>query len=267
MLKGFSFFFIILTSSSWACGLKQDIVSISAPITGVLKELGLLSDPHLKAISLFHPVKESEFKGPRLGGGLFLSQKGMAPYKETVFFYDQSAEITRRIKVLPFKRRIQVRTRGLDPFVISNMALTVLTEVLVDCETSISRFQTWIKNEKDFQMSHKPLAGEVYFFLGEILQGKLPKLLMVKDGPISFWITNGKIKTFDSPLSYVNWGEKWKKSLSGTAQLVGLVQTKSNQEFRIEKVSENHMNIFDPYVLSPGTWQIRFMRNFVKGFK
>lgn len=267
MLKVFSFIFCLSALPSWACRLKQDIVSISAPVTGVLKELELLNDPHLKAISLFHPLKESEFKGARLGGGLFLSQKGMAPYKETIFFYDQSAEITKRVKLLPFKRRVQVLTRGFDPFVISSMALTVLSDVLIGCEAKVSRFQTWMKNEREFQISHKAFSGEIYFFLGEIRAGKLPQLLMVKDGPISFWIRHGKVKTFDSPLSYVSWGEKWKKSLSGTERLVGLVQSKANEDFRIEKITDKQMNVYDPYVLSPGPWQIHFMRHFAKGFE
>ena len=254
-------------SDAFACRLKREVVSISSPITGVLRELGLLKDPNLRAVSIFHPLTSAEFVGPRLGGGLFLSKKEMETFKSASFYFDQSAELSRRLKQLSLQHRIQIRTRGQDPFAITQMALAVLNEDLEKCETQITKLQAWLKEQQSFLQAQAAFKGETFFFLGEIRSGKLPSLMMVKDGPILFWLKQGKLKTFDSPLSYVTWGEKWKKNLKGHELFVGLVQGPADQEFRIENLGGNQFNVFDPMSLSPGPWQIHFMRRFVEKFK
>lgn len=263
MLKAFSFL-ILLSTTAEACRLKRDVVSISAPVTGVLRELGLLLDPNLKAISLFHPVGPTEFTGPRLGGGLFLSKKEMSAYKNAAFFYDQSAELSRRLKRIPLQRRSQIQTRGLDPFAVTEAALDSLTEELTNCDDQTNKFRAWLKSEKEFLTNRAPFKTQMYFFLGEIQGTKLPHLMIVQDGPVLFWLRAGKLKTLATDLSYVSWGEKWRSSLKGSEKLFGLVMSKPGTTFKLTQLNTNHANVFDPEVLSPGPWQIRFMRRFVE---
>ena len=267
MLKVFSILVVLIFSEAQACKLKREIVSLSAPVSGVLRELGLLKDPQLKAVSLFHPFTASEFAGERLGGGLFLSKREMQRFKHATFYFDQSAELSKRLKELSLKHLVQIRTRGQDPFAITRMAVVAISENLAQCETQLGRLEAWLKSEQAFLQQQVAFQGEVFFFLGEIRNDKWPQLMIVKDGPILFWLNQGKLKTFDTPLSYVAWGEKWKASLKGTERMVGLVQTKPEQAFRLERLSKNQFNALDPMSLSPGPWQIHFMHRFVGSFK
>lgn len=267
MLRAFSLLLLMLSNATWACAPRTRIVSLSAPITGVLRELGLLSSPQLVAVSLFHPLREEEFAGQRLGGGLYLSKREMTKFQDAVVFFDQSDELSRRLRELPFKQQIEVPTRGLDPFEVSDLALKALAPVLQDCAVSMAQFQSWLAREKAFLNERGAFPWELFFFLGEIRGDKLPPLMIVRDGPVLFWLSHAKLKTLQSDLSYVSWGEKWKNGLKGAERFVGLVQAKPTDTFRIERLGPNHFNIHDPMVLSPGSWQIHFMRRFVEQFK
>ena len=76
-----------------ACSLKKPIVSLSGPVTIYIEALGLLSDPKLRAISKFHPIKHKT-SAEVLGGGVFLAQKKIKEFSSYLFeLYKSSSPI------------------------------------------------------------------------------------------------------------------------------------------------------------------------------
>jgi hypothetical protein len=257
MLKALSILALLSTLEALACQLKQPIVSLSAPVTGTLQELGLLRDPRLLGISSFHPVGPQEFKGVRLGGGLFLSAKGVAPYRRAHVFFDESEELTKRLKTLPFNGRTRVRTRLLDPFTVTEGALIALDRHLGGCERKIVELRSWLQTQKSALLARAAFKTPLYFFVGEFSRGKWPELIMANDGPVAWWREHGKLVTLDSPLAYVRWSEKWRVGLTGQYRLVGL---SSGSPTRTLHLRDSIFQIHDAEALSPGPAQIRFMR-------
>lgn len=260
-MKAFSLLVLLLasTAASAVCGLRAPTVSLSAPVTALLEDLALLGHPQLKAISMFHAV-QSPTSVPRLGGGLFLSQKTLAQFAGHTIFFDESGELQRRLGARPELSTISVRTRSLDPFEVTFQALEQLHAQLVGCEAEVAALREKYLAERTWLVAQKPFSRRMYFFLGEVTTSKWPELLMVADGPVLFWTRHGKLRTFASELAYVRWGEKWKKSLAPSDLLVGLAESKA--PFAVEKTA--HWNARGPGVLTPGPGQIRFMRQFVE---
>ncbi len=257
---------LICIPTGRACRLTGPIVSLSSPVTGVLKELKLLGDPSLKAVSLFHPLALAEYAGARLGGGVFLSERGMRPYRDAVVYFDESAELAARLRRISFQGRVQVRTRGPDPFVIAENALVALSPRLEGCAPLMAQFRAWMEGERAFLDAAKPFPHPMYFFLGAIRSGKPPELMMVDDGFVGYWSRRGKIRTLDSASAYVRWGEKWRRGLKPTEVLMGLVEAPAGASMEVQPVGKNAFNVSDPGALSPGPGQIRFMRRFVERF-
>jgi hypothetical protein len=248
-----------LSASLWACQLAGPVVSLSAPVTGVLKHLGLLTDPRLLAVSLFHPLAPQEFVGPRLGGGLFLSQKGLVPYQNAELFHDQSDELRRRLAGFRFKHITQVPTRGNDPFAIARGGLAALATHLHSCESKVSAFESWLRTEEAALRARPAFQGEVHFFLGPLRGERFPELLVVNDGAIGWWIKEGKLRTLETPLPYVRWGGKWRARSKG-ARFVGLDASGAVGAWQLVPLSPGHFNVQDPMALAPGVFQIEFMR-------
>lgn len=263
-MKAFSFLILFWSSTLFACELKSEIVSLSAPITGVLEDLQLLSDKKLIAISLFHPL-QNESKIERLGGGLFLSQKSLKRFQKMSIFFDESGEMKRRLSEAHIVGVNEVQTRSLDPFEVVERALAKLTPFLKNCEEKVGALKTHYLIEQDWLLRQPAFKQPMYFFLGEMKENNWPDLLMVQDGPVLFWLKHKKLKTIESPLAYVRWGEKWKKSLTENSQLIGLVHTSDAKKFSVEK--QTYWNVTSAGALTPGPWQIRFMRKFVESQK
>jgi hypothetical protein len=265
MMKVFSFLFLFFAFEVAAtCRLKSDVISLSAPVTGVFQEMGLLSDSRLKAISLFHPVKKADFRGERLGGGVFLAQKVLRGFNGKTLFYDESGETTRRLKSAQGLNKIEIKTRGKDPFEVTLLTVKVLEKWVKDCDREILRLRLWVASEQEELLKLKTFRHPLYFFLGKIKNGKLPELMMVSDGPILFWKKHNKIKTLDSELAYVRWGEKWRRSSPKEAVMVGLVEHKVGEKFRLEKGEARLWNVYDEGALTPGPAQIHFMHRFAE---
>lgn len=219
--------------------------------------MGLLKDLQLLGISSFHPVAPKEFVGARLGGGLFLSAKGVARYRQAHVFYDESEELSKRIRTLPFEGRTQIRTRQLDPFTVTEGALIALDRHFDSCEKQITAMRSWLQEQRSALLARASFRTPLYFFVGSFQQGPWPELIMVNDGPVAWWKNHGKLVTLDSPMAYVRWSEKWKHSLQGKYKLVGLTSTESR---KTTHVRESIFQIDDSEALAPGPAQIRFMR-------
>ena len=254
MKKVFSLLFILLNpiSTLWCCELQRDTVSLSGPVTGLLKELDLLNSPKLKAISLFHPV--GDVKIEKLGGGLFLAQKTLDKFKDSTFYFDESRELSERLKKI--KNKTEVITRSETPFVITKWSLEKLKDNLIGCEMKIKSLENWIEAEEKWHKLQPASKETIFFFLGAITLDRWPEYLIVRDGFVLSFIQNKKVKTFESDLAYVRWGEKWKKSLKGE-RLIGIAEAESA---RVEKLASGIFNFYYPGALTPGIYQIKFMR-------
>ncbi|MBY0517370.1 MAG: hypothetical protein K2P81_10700 [Bacteriovoracaceae bacterium] len=265
MMKVFSLLILISSFTAYAkCQLNEEIISLSAPVTGVLQEMDLLQDKNLKGISVFHPVLKNDYKGERLGGGVFLAQKVLKGFSHKTLFYDESGEVTRRLKNASLKKIIEVKTRSLDPFEVTTNVLQILENYTRDCATEILRVKLWVASEKEELLKLKTFRHPLYFFLGRIKNQKLPELMMVNDGPVLFWKRHRKIKTFESNLAYVRWGEKWRKSLTSKDVMVGIVEAKAGEKFHLEKGEARFWNVVDVGALTPGPAQIHFMHRFAE---
>jgi hypothetical protein len=267
MKKAFSLFALLWALPIFACQIKHEIISLSAPVTGVLAELELLDDSRLKGISLFHPIDKKSFKGTRFGGGVFLAQKTLKAFKDKTVFFDESGETARRLKQAGLTKTVQIKTRGLDPFEVTEKTLKMLEAHLSNCPTEVLRLRLWAANEKQYLLAQKKLQHPIYFFLGEIRGNKLPELMMVNDGPVLFWTRNDRIRSFDSTLAYVRWGEKWRRALTGQEALVGISELKPGSKFELYKGEGRLWNVKDVGALTPGPSQIRFMRHFTDTWK
>lgn len=71
----------------------KEVYSLSGVVTTGLKELGLLNRPQVKGISVFYPIKSSEFSGQMIPGGLFLSPQVTRKLSGSTVFFDQSREM------------------------------------------------------------------------------------------------------------------------------------------------------------------------------
>ncbi len=251
MMKVFSFIFLFFTTHLWACELKRDTVSLSAPVTGVLEFMGLLESPRLHAVSLFHPIGES--KKEKLSGGLFLSQKTIDRFKTHVVYFDESRELKERLKVISHK--VEVLTRLKTPFEVTRLSIESLKSNLFNCEQKISQLLQWVESEEQWNRE-QPALPKTFFFLGSLSKNRWPEYLVVRDGFVLSLIELKKLSTFDSALAYVRWGEKWKKSLKDE-RIIGLIEDKTS---RVEKVKAEMFNFYFPGALTPGIYQIRFMR-------
>jgi hypothetical protein len=254
MMKVFSLALFFLWTPLWACSLKRQIISLSAPITGALEELGLLEDKELIAVSLFHPVKKHH--GEKWGGGIFLSQKVLKQYGNAVIFFDESQELHLRLKEVVEK--VEIKTRHLDPFVVAESALSKLAPYLLNCERKMSGYQKMVEEEKKWHQSQAPLRKKYIFFLGEMLPNRWPEYVMANDGFVKFWRDQKKLISFPSELAYVRWGEKWKKELADEV-LVGIREAEAGASFSVKR-QDRIINISAPGALAPGIYQLRFMR-------
>jgi len=263
MKKVISLLLLLSSSSAIACQLKQETISLSGSVTSLLYELELLDDSRLKGISVFHPIEKKDFKGRRYPGGVMIAQKTLKEFRGKTIFFDESSELHQRLRQARLDKLVEVKTRGLDPFEATENTIRRIEPHLSNCPTEILRVRLWAANEKQYLLSRKKLQHPIFFFLGEIKGEKLPELMMVHDGPVLFWSRNDRIHTFTSDLAYVRWGEKWRKSLTGKEAFVGLAELKAGEKFRLEKGPKRYWNVRDVGVLTPGPWQIRFMRKFV----
>lgn len=261
------FFIIFSFNLSAKCRLKKNsYVSFSGPITHFLKELKILSDPSLKAISSFSMIQKDEFGGDILGGGLLISPKYLKNYPGAVVFFDNSREIKRALQRIDKVKGIEVSTRGLDAFASFEKSKEILRPYLEGCEVRISKIDRDILAIKKSIKQMPFISKRIVFYLGEIRSGeKLPNLAMNRDGFVLSLIDAGKLDSYPSTLKYVSWSEKVINGLKKNGNLleVGLVP---NEQFRtpiVKKVAPQSFNIYSDTMLIPGLPQVRFLQYMV----
>jgi hypothetical protein len=161
------FNFFLLVNPLKACELNSQFksyYSLSGPVTDIFYRFGLLKNSSLKAISIYHPVREQDFLGDILPGGIFVGHEKLRSMKEGIVFYDESIDLKKMLKLSPSITAVEINTRNLTP-----------PMVLLELEKKISPFLkgcVWQKltQEMEAQLFRLkkllPQKSFVLFFLG-----------------------------------------------------------------------------------------------------
>lgn len=250
--------FLLSLHAEATCRFRKDVTaltSLSGPVTLLLKDLGLLSSPVVKAVSIFHPVSNKDFKGEFLPGGIFLSPEKIQSFSGTVIFYDESRELERMFLRYPKVQSLAIKTRGLMPLEAHQVASGALSPYLIDCdlkqaELRLSHRLTHLKS----LIKNKP---SILFFLGKLGEQRFPELLMVHDGVVKWLIQQNLILTYPSPLGYVSWSAKIMMDFK-SALNIGLNDSGQKEHRSLEKTKIG-LNLTYPGALIPGKGQVEAM--------
>lgn len=249
-------FIFFISSRSLACSFKQktNIFSLSGPVSMLLEFMQLENDTAIKGISVFHPIEN--YKGKRLGGGVFLSPKVFKNTDSAVVFFDESKELKKSLNQIKKIKKIEVSTRGQNSFESTSYALNLIKPYLVDCKQQIQKVENYMESV-DSKVNNWTLHKEMIFFLDKINDRlRLPTTLIVNDGFVLTLLQRNKINTYKSPLAYVNWSSKLLEKEYKKFLKIGVVDHKNNKELEIQKVNKNHYNIFFKGSLIPGISQL-----------
>lgn len=260
MLTRLSVLFALIFSfdTSAACDFKSHVTkvySLSGPMTVALKHMGLLKSPKVFGISVFNPIEQKDFKGKRFPGGVFISQSTFSEFNGGVVFYDESRELSRILDPMSSIQGIQIKTRGLVPGEVTTYLIKELENFVGGCEKQLADLKDATKKEEAKLLSHFPKPLFVVYFLGEYRQGKPPEMLIVNDGVVKWLVENGKIKTYPSPLAYVNWSAKVMKTLPDSLIRV-VVKDSAEGMVKSKKTEADHIKFTYPGSLVPGISQL-----------
>ncbi len=262
---------LLFIQSTWACRIKQPIVSLSGPMSYLLKDLGLTTDTNLKAVSSFHHFVK-EFNGQRIAGGIYLSLKkmkelGTEPY---VLFADESQELRSRISF--YKTQVDnlqdvrfVDTRNKDPFEVTEQLLQSIQPYLTqECGYKVQNLRKDLIRIMGLAKNIKFPKGKSWlFYLGDKSPGNQNQTLMVNDSFNLFFKANQNFKTYPSTLAYVSPSAKIMRKIWKNSIKVGLVESEQ-RELKVEKVKKNMFNLYQEGILYPGLSQVHFVENFSK---
>ncbi len=260
-----SLFILAFSLSSWAeCRFNQNssVVSLSGSSTVLFKELGLLKD--LKGISVFNPIKESEYSGKVYPGGIFLSQSVLSEFKSSTVIYDESRELT---KILGSHRinKIEIITRNKTPTETIHETLKAIIPLTVDCQKQIEKIESKRVSLEKRILDSLPVTIKILFFLGEVKGERYPEMIMANDGAVKWLKEKKKIETYPTELAYVNWSAKIMQDLKGML-IVGLSDP-GRKDSKSFKRTELKVNVSFPGILVPGLSQLEGMTYLFESLK
>ncbi len=218
--------------------------------------MGQLKNPKLKGISIFHPIKEQEFSGKVLPGGIFLGRESFNEFAGGVVFYDESRELSRILGPLNSIQSREIKTRGLTPHEVTLSIITELRTFMEGCDPEFGMLEkTSLEIQKKiFKLLVKPLT--INFYLGAFTQGRPPEMLIVNDGVVKWLVKEKKIKTYSSDLAYVNWSAKILHQMPKDTFHVAIQDSGRDMKERFVQTSENISFVY-PGSLIPGLSQLR----------
>ncbi|MFP5386300.1 MAG: hypothetical protein ACLGHN_09500 [Bacteriovoracia bacterium] len=257
---------LIFSVAHAKCEFKKDtksVVSLSGPITVVLKELGLLKHKKLKGISIFNPVSQNDFEGKIYPGGVFLSQSSLQELKENVVFFDESREMDRNFKSLGNITAREIKTRNLLPLEVLDLSLHSLQDLLSGCEKKISEMKDKAVSFQKEILKKFPHSYSVIFYLGELRGKRFPEMIMANDGVVKLLRQKSKLTTYPSELAYVNWSSKMMKELPDSTLHIGLKDSGMDMVKKIKR-SSKRMTFIYPGVLVPGYSQLEAFHHLVQ---
>ncbi len=249
--------------------IDKKIVSLSGPITQLLKEMDLLNDPMLKAISIYNMIEKKHFNGHFIGGGLLLSPKFLQKLGAGVLFFDESREMKRTLGKIKKIKIVELRSVGDDPFVVYEQSKRILIPYLKGCSLVLKKLDSRISKMKETLSAmrrSKRTNKKIFFYLGKIQNGhRRPNILMNRDGFVLSLINLGIIQSYPSKLKYLPWSEKIVNKFKEKNDLVeiGLVANIKYKKLVMSKETPNLFNVYHPTMLIPGIAQIFFLMEFL----
>lgn len=232
------------------CELKKPIVSLSASISSIIRELGLEGSPNLIATLKFHNIKP--VKGKQLVGGLYFSSAEIKSWKSSHIFFDESKKFEKELALIPSQQKSKVYTRGITPMALVSTTLNLLKEYLDGCDQEMTNLnQRVLRIEKSIAAKFKDYNKRILLFLGNCDKSR-PRMLMVHDGIIEYLVSKFKAKTYPSDLSYVYWSEK---VLSRFAD-EDIVNICADNSYKKVHKNKNTIKISARRILSPGLDQL-----------
>ena len=256
------FFLFFQLQHSNACSLKSEneYYSLSGSVSMLFEFMGLEKDKQFKAISVFHPVKN--FKGKKLGGGIFLSPKVFKGKKTGIVFYDESKELKKSLNKIAEIKSIEVKTRGLNSFESTLKSLKKVRPFLKGCEKQLAKVEKYVDSVND-KINQWKISKKILFFLDHINNDKkLPQTIMINDGFVLTLIHKNKILTYESPLSYVAWSAKLIQSKYADYIRVGVKESSELDQINIQKIDKKHYNLTYRGALIPGISQLKLLEEF-----
>ncbi len=259
------FSLFITINSGFTCDFSPEVKSVyslSGAVTLAFKDLKLLQNKKLLGISIFHPVSNQEFKGKFLPGGVFLSHETVKSFSGSVLFYDESRELTKILSKYKDIKSIEIKNRTMKPLESAKALNQQLLPYLSGCDLKKLKSSLELKLAELKKIIHQ--KKYFFFFMGEIRGERLPELLMVNDGIVKWMKDEKLIQTYPSQLPYVSWSPKLLNELPSDSYRVGVKDSGSTMEMRLEK-KKNIINLTFPGALIPGRGQVDAMIYFFSG--
>lgn len=257
-LKIVSILFFALPTAFSKCHFRKmnnNFISLSGPVSVLLREVGLLRDPKLIGISLFAPIDRSEFSGAFYPGGIFLAPSIFKGFAGNIIFFDESQELNRILKDRGNIQALEFKSRDLLPLEVVEASIQIIRPFVLGCEAEFKKISERAIKLQDEIIQKIPKGLEVCFYLGEIRQGRFPELLIVNDGIVKLLIQKNIIKTYPTTLSYVNWSSKLMKTFNTSTLHVGISDSGQNKNRELKK-NGTKMNLIYPGSLVPGLTQL-----------
>lgn len=257
-LKIFIVSFLMVSPLKAKCTFRQDlkkVISLSGPMTVLLKEVGLLDHPALGGISVFNPVSKEQFKKKIYPGGIFLANSTLKEFKDSVVFFDESQQVKNVLKLGEGIISEEIKTRNFVPLEVMKKLGETLRGYTVQCEKELQAFQQKGELIQRELLKKIPHRLEVVFYLGGFKGQRLPETVIVNDGVVKLLILENKIKTYPSELSYVNWSARMMSSFSSKLKHVAVIDSGMKLTQEVKKVSQRVTLIY-PGSLVPGLSQL-----------
>jgi hypothetical protein len=250
-----------------ACAFRKDVakvISLSGPVTVLLREAGLLRHPAVTGISIFSPIRRKEFGGKIYPGGLFLARSALAEFAGGVVFYDAGRELRRILQTVSGIRAIEVNTRDRLPLEVIDHTIVLVTGVTEGCEAAFRKFRGRGQALQDELLRKVSAELKVVFFLGSFRGTRPPELVMANDGVVKLLRRERRIATYPSDLAYVNWSARLLASLPARTLLVGLEDSSMDGEKKLT-TAETRTTVTYPGILVPGITQLAGLLYWARG--
>lgn len=257
--------------SALACKINTPIVSLSGPVSYLLKEFKLTTDSNFKAVSSFHHFVQ-DFNGQRIAGGIYLSLKRMKELEGEPFtlFVDESQELQNRVSFLKseiknLKEVHFIKTRNKDPFQVTKELLAVIDPYLSSgCGYKVQNLRKDLARiELESERLVFPAGKSWLFYLGDKSPGNQNQTLLVNDSFNLIFKKKKNFKTYPSNLAYVSPSIKILRKMKKTSLEFGLAEY-DKKELKVEELRKDTFNLYQEGVLYPGLSQVYFIQNFAR---
>ncbi len=253
-----SLLLFLFSFESGACQFKKHVskvYSFSGVTSVALREMGLLTNPVVKGISVFNPIQKSEFSGRRFPAGIYLSHDTFKELGGGVLFYDESREINSVLAPISSIQSIEIKTRGLNPLEVGHLVEKELALFVQGCEKEFSALRMKMENSAATLLQQTPQDRSVVYYLGGLNNGRPPEMIIVQDGVVKWLLQQKKIKTYPSPLAYVNWSAKIMHSMPKNTLHI-LVKDSGSEGMKNLVKEKNYWVLTYPGSLVPGLTQL-----------